>query len=54
MVLEGRFEFTLAGETRVVEAGTAAVVPGNVAHSGKALTACRVMDVFYPCRDDYR
>lgn len=53
-VLEGRFEMTVGGETRIVEAGTVAVIPGDVSHSGKALTACRIMDVFYPVREDYR
>lgn len=53
-VLEGRFEFTLAGETRTIEPGDVIVIPGNVVHSGKALTACRIVDAFYPCREDYR
>lgn len=54
MVVEGRFEMTVAGETRVLDAGTSAVIPGNVAHSGRALTPCRLIDVFYPVREDYR
>lgn len=54
MVIEGQLEMTLAGETRVVEAGMAAVIPGDVPHAGRALTACRAIDVFYPARDDYR
>lgn len=54
MVVEGRFEMTVAGETRVLDAGTSAVIPGNVRHSGRALTPCRLIDVFYPVREDYR
>lgn len=26
----------------------------HVPHSGRALTDCRVIDVFYPVREDYR
>jgi len=54
MVVEGRFEMTVAGETRVLEPGTVAVIPSNVPHSGRALTACRLVDVFQPVREDYR
>lgn len=54
MVLEGQLELTVGEETQVLEAGMVAVIPGNVTHSGKALTPCHVIDVFYPCRDDYR
>lgn len=54
MMLEGQFELTVAGETRVVTAGDVAVIPGHVPHSGRALTACRIMDVFHPARPDYR
>lgn len=53
-VLEGKFELTVAGETRALEPGQVAVIPGNVPHSGRALTACRLLDAFYPARDDYR
>jgi quercetin dioxygenase-like cupin family protein len=52
-VLEGHFEFTMEGETSILEAGIAAVIPANVVHSGKALTDCHVLDVFYPVREDY-
>lgn len=53
-VMEGSFELTVAGETQVLEPGSVAVIPGNALHSGKALTACRILDVFQPPRDDYR
>jgi unsaturated pyranuronate lyase len=54
MVVEGRFEMTVAGETRVLDPGTAAVIPSGVPHSGRALTPCRLIDVFQPVREDYR
>lgn len=53
-VLEGRFELTLEGESRVLEPGQAAVIPAHAPHSGKALTACRMLDVFSPVRQDYK
>ena len=53
-VLEGRFELTVDGETRVLEPGQVAVIPPNVPHGGKAITPCRLLDVFHPTRDDYR
>lgn len=53
-VLEGKFELIVAGESRILEPGQVAVIPSNVPHSGKALTACRLLDAFQPARDDYR
>lgn len=53
-VLNGEFEFTLDGETRILKPGVAAVIPANAIHSGKALTDCHLLDVFYPVREDYR
>jgi quercetin dioxygenase-like cupin family protein len=53
-VLEGRFELTVDGEPRVLEPGMVAVIPGGVPHSGKALTPCRLLDAFYPLREDYK
>jgi quercetin dioxygenase-like cupin family protein len=53
-VLEGEFELTVAGESRVLIPGQVAVIPGNVPHSGRAITACRLLDAFQPAREDYR
>ena len=53
-VLEGRFEFTVGDQTTLLEPGMAALIPGGVMHGGRTLTACRVLDVFSPARDDYR
>jgi len=53
-VLDGEFEMTIGGETRRMGPGAVAFVPPNVAHSGRAITACRIVDVFHPVRDDYR
>ena len=53
-ILEGRFLFTVGGETRELGPGDVAVIPGGVEHSGEALTDCRIIDVFAPVREDYR
>jgi quercetin dioxygenase-like cupin family protein len=53
-VLEGEFELTVAGETKILKPGQVAVIPSNVPHSGKALTKCYIIDAFYPVREDYR
>jgi quercetin dioxygenase-like cupin family protein len=53
-VLEGEFELTVAGESRVLIPGQVAVIPGNMPHSGRAITACRLLDAFQPAREDYR
>ena len=53
-VLEGEFELTIAGESRLLVPGQVAVIPGDVPHSGQAITSCRLLDAFQPARDDYR
>lgn len=53
-VTEGILEFTLNGETRLLESGSIVVIPANAVHSGKALTNCKVTDVFCPVREDYQ
>ncbi len=53
-VVEGRFEFTVNGRTGIYEPGDVVVIPSNVPHSGKALTPCKLMDVFCPAREEYK
>ncbi len=53
-VISGRFEFTVGNETQVLEPGMAAIIPSGISHGGRTLTACRVIDVFSPVREDYR
>jgi quercetin dioxygenase-like cupin family protein len=53
-VLEGEFELTVGGETRVLVPGQVAVIPSDVPHSGRAITYCRLLDAFQPAREDYR
>jgi quercetin dioxygenase-like cupin family protein len=55
MVLRGRLEFTIGGETRTVEAGAMFLIPPNVPHNVKNLGpgVAVVLDVFSPVREDY-
>ena len=53
-VVEGKLEFTLNGETQVYTNGAVVHIPSNSPHAGKALTPCRLMDVFSPVRNEYK
>ena len=53
-VLDGVFELVVDGMTQPLRKGDVFTIPGNAVHSGRALTSCRLLDVFYPVRDDYR
>jgi quercetin dioxygenase-like cupin family protein len=53
-IVSGELEMTIGGETKVCKAGDVVVIPSGVPHSARALTDCRVIDVFQPARDDYR
>jgi len=53
-VIEGEFQLVVDGESRIMTPGKVAVIPGDVPHSGKAITPCKIIDVFYPVREDYK
>jgi quercetin dioxygenase-like cupin family protein len=53
-VLEGNFEFTLDGETDIYQPGDIVIIAPHKKHSGKALTPCKLMDVFSPTREEYK
>ena len=53
-VIDGQFEFTLDGEKQILTAGAVVNIPSNVKHSGKAITNCKIIDAFYPVREDYK
>jgi unsaturated pyranuronate lyase len=52
-LLKGTFELVLGGETMRLEAGQVVVIPSRVPHSGRAITRCRIVDIFHPVREDF-
>jgi quercetin dioxygenase-like cupin family protein len=53
-VLEGIFEFTIGQEVHTMSGGMTVYIPPNVPHSGKAITACKIIDCFHPVREDWK
>jgi len=53
-VLEGTFELNVAGETMICEKGFVVVIPSGTVHQGRAITDCKLLDVFSPVREDYK
>jgi quercetin dioxygenase-like cupin family protein len=52
-IQEGEFELVLEGRPYVLKAGDVMVIPPYAVHSGQARTACKILDVFSPLREDY-
>jgi quercetin dioxygenase-like cupin family protein len=52
--MEGKFELAVEGHTQICEKGFVTVIPPDVPHGGVALTACKLLDVFCPVREDYK
>ena len=52
-VLEGELELVVAGRAHRLTPGLVFVIPPDTPHAGTAITACRVLDVFAPVREDY-
>jgi quercetin dioxygenase-like cupin family protein len=53
-VLEGTFELVVDGTPHELNAGDVFVVQSHAMHSGTAKTACKILDVFTPVREDCR
>ena len=53
-LLEGEFELILNGQKRQLTTAAIAVIPSNATHSGRAITNCKILDVFHPVRQDYQ
>ena len=52
-MIEGEFELVVDGNPLRLKPGDVVVLHSNVKHSGKAITDCRIIDVFQPVREDY-
>ncbi len=52
-IQEGELEMTIDGHTVLMQAGMVARVPAHVPHSAYAASDCRVINIFYPVREDF-
>ena len=52
-VIEGELELKVEGNTYNLKPGTSMILEPNVVHSGRAISACKVVDVFHPARKDF-
>ena len=52
-VAEGKFEFTVAGETQVVSKGDCVLMPPDAVHGTVCLEAGKLVDVFSPKREEF-
>ncbi|OGI20784.1 MAG: hypothetical protein A3B68_09620 [Candidatus Melainabacteria bacterium RIFCSPHIGHO2_02_FULL_34_12] len=53
-VTEGKFELKVGNKTTILKSGLVIIIPPNTTHSGKALTSCKIKDIFCPVREDYK
>jgi quercetin dioxygenase-like cupin family protein len=52
-LLNGKMEFRIGDERRVLNRGDVAVIPGGVEHEGWCREDIEVVDVFAPPREDF-
>jgi quercetin dioxygenase-like cupin family protein len=50
----GKFELTVDGTPHLLKTDNVFVIPSDIPHSGKAISDCKIIDTFYPVREDYR
>ncbi len=53
-VIEGELEMTCNGVTKVYKPGMIITIPSNIQHGGRAITRCKLTDIFCPVREDYK
>ena len=53
ILLEGQIKMTIGEETRLIESGMVAYVPSNITHHAEVLTNCRMIDIFFPLREEF-
>jgi len=53
-VIEGTLQLVVEDRTWILAPGSVMVIPSGVPHEAKGITFCRVIDAFYPIREDYK
>ena len=54
LVNDGKLDLIIDGKTNILEPGMVITIPSNILHSARAITSCKVTDVFCPVREDYK
>ena len=54
LVQEGEFELTVGEDTRICTPNVPVLIQGDVVHGGCSITACKILDIFTPVREDYK
>lgn len=52
-IVEGKFEFTIDGQTHIVSQGDSVYMPSNAVHGVLCLEEGKLVDVFNPMRKDF-
>ena len=52
-VIEGQLDLEVSGKVYNLMPGNVMILEPNVIHSGRAVKACKVIDVFHPARKDF-
>lgn len=52
--LEGQLDMEIDGVLYTLTPGSYYVIPSNVWHGATAITACKLIDVFEPVREEYK
>jgi len=52
--LEGQLDMEIDGVSYSLTPGTCQLIPSNVWHGATAITACKLIDVFSPVREEYK
>ncbi len=53
-MLKGEFELDLQGEVKILKPNDVVIIPSNAEHYGRAISDCKILDVFYPVREEYK
>ena len=53
MMIQGKLQLIVEGETTIMEPGSIVVIPPNASHEACALEKTVVIDIFSPPREDF-
>jgi quercetin dioxygenase-like cupin family protein len=53
-IMEGELDMVIGEQNCLLTAGMYHIIPSNMPHSAIARTACKVIDVFSPVREEYK